>query len=421
MKASTSQEAIMTVVTVERSCPRVSEADLPTLSYEQAPNLDAAYRDIQRALRQGPIAMGSHGPEVLGYELVRTTLRDSRFRPPPGLGLEAQGITSGPLWDRVIASLLSVNGADHARLRRLVSKAFTPRAVGRLDATITDIIDELIDPLAAAGRCEVVEDIARPYPVPVICELLGAPRGDWQLFSDWADSFFKTFTWNAAEYQPEILAAWGELDDYVDGMVAERRRDLTDDLISDLIRAEDDGDRLTIEELRMLAGGILMAGTDTTRNQVAAAVDAFCDHPDQWELLAEHPELAMNAVEEVMRYYPVVFGAMRMASEDVEIDGVVIPAGTFVTVNTASANRDPRIYDEPDRLDITRQGAPPMQTFGAGAHYCLGANLARRELAEALAVMSRRMRNIRRAGSAAWKPMIGITGPALLPIEFDTI
>jgi cytochrome P450 len=415
------QEATMTVVTVEPSGPSVFEADLPALSYEQAPNLEAAYRDIQRALRQRPIAMGPHGPEVLGYELVRTTLRDVRFRPPPGLGLEAQGITSGPLWDRVTASLLSVNGADHARLRRLVSKAFTPRAVGRLDTTITDIINELIDPLAATGRCEVVADIARPYPVPVICELLGAPRGDWQLFSDWADSFFKTFTWNAAEYEAEILAAWGELDDYVDNMVAERRHDLTDDLISDLIRAEDGGDRLTIEELRMLAGGILMAGTDTTRNQVAAAVDAFCDHPAQWKLLADHPELAMNAVEEVMRYYPVVFGAMRMATEDVEIGGVVIPAGTFVTVNTASANRDPGVYDEPDRLDITRQGAPPMQTFGAGAHYCLGANLARRELAEALAVMARRMRNIHRAGPATWKPMIGITGPALLPIEFDAI
>jgi len=138
-------------------------------------------------------------------------------------------------------------------------------------------------------------------------------------------------------------------------------------------------------------------------------------------LLADHPELAMNAVEEVMRFYPVVFGAMRMATEDVEIGGVVIPAGTFVTVNTASANRDPGVYDEPDRLDITRQGAPPMQTFGAGAHYCLGANLARRELAEALAVMARRMRNIHRAGPATWKPMIGITGPALLPIEFDAI
>ena len=279
--------------------------------------------------------------------------------PPPGLGLEAQGITSGPLWDRVTATLLSVNGEDHARLRRLVSKAFTPRSVARLDTTIVDIITELTDPLMAAGRCEVVADIARPYPVPVICELLGAPKQDWQLFSVWADEFFKTFTWKAAEYEPDILKAWGELDDYVDGMVAERRNSPTDDLISDLIRAEDDGDRLSMAELRMLAGGLLMAGTDTTRNQVAAAVDVLCDHPDQWDLLADHPELAMKAVEELMRFYPVVFGAMRMTIEDVEYEGVVIPAGTFVMVNTASANRDA------DRL--RRPGPPRHHPRGCGA------------------------------------------------------
>jgi cytochrome P450 len=400
-------------------CPTIFEADLPTVSYEDAPTPQIAHERLKQARQQGPIAMGAHGPEILRYELAHTALRDHRLAPPPGLGLEAQGITSGPLWDRVTASLLSVNGNDHARLRRLVSKAFTPRAVARLDKTIVDIINQLIDPLMAEGRSEVVGDIARPYPVPVICELLGAPQQDWRLFSEWADEFFKTFTWNAAAYEPEILAAWGELDDYVDGMVAERRTSPTDDLISELIRAEDDGDRLSMDELRMLAGGLLMAGTDTTRNQVAAAVDVLCDHPEQWDLLAEHPELAMKAVEELMRFYPVVFGAMRMTVEDVEYEGVVIPAGTFVMVNTAAANRDPDVYDDPDRLDITREGAAPMQTFGAGAHYCLGANLARRELAEALAAMARRMRNLRRAGPAAWKPMVGIAGPAVLPVEFD--
>jgi cytochrome P450 len=364
----------MSVASVE--CPTIFEADLPTVSYEEAHTPEAAHQSLKQALKQAPIAMGAHGPEILSYELAHTALRDHRLSPPPGLGLEAQGITSGPLWDRVTASLLSVNGEDHARLRRLVSKAFTPRSVACLDATIVDIITQLTDPLRAVGRSEIVADIARPYPVPVICELLGAPQQDWQLFSAWADEFFKTFTWKAAECEPEILKAWGELDDYVDAMVAERRQSPTDDLISELIRAEDDGDRLTMAELRMLAGGLLMAGTDTTRNQVAAAVDDLCDHPDQWDLLADHPELAMKAVEELMRFYPVVFGAMRMTTEDVEYEGVVIPAGTFVMVNTAAANRDPAVYEDPDRLDITRQGAAPMQSFGAGAHYCLGANLA---------------------------------------------
>src|ERR1700754_700054 len=407
----------MSVASVK--CPTVFEADLPTVSYEDAPTPAAVHEALKQARQQFPIAMGSHGPEILSYELAHTALRDQRLAPPRGLGLQAQGIYSGPLWDRIVATLLSVNGEDHARLRRLVSKAFTPRSGARLGKTVVDIITELTDPLMAMGRSEIVAAGARPYPVPVICELLGAPKEDWQLFSVWADEFFKTFTWKAAEYEPDILKAWGELDDYVDGMVAERRNSPTDDLISELIRAEDDGDRLSMAELRMLAGGLLMAGTDTTRNQVAAAVDVLCDHPEQWDLLASHPELAMKAVEELMRFYPVVIGAMRMTIEDIEYEGVVIPAGTFVTVNTAAANRDPNMYEDPDRLDITRESAAPMQTFGAGAHYCLGSNLARREIAEALRVMSRRMRNLRRGGPAPWKPMVGITGPAALPVEFD--
>jgi cytochrome P450 len=405
----------MVVMTI----PSVFEADLPTVDYELASSPDEAHRNLRKALEQAPIAMGAHGPEILSYELVRATLRDPRFQVPRGLGLETQGITSGPLWQRATTSLLAMNGDDHTRLRRLVSKAFTPRSVTRLDGIIIDVITGLIEPLAASGRCEIVTDVARPYPVPIISALLGAPRDDWRLFSDWADDFFKLFTWHVAEYENDILTAWGQLDDYIDGMVATRRASLSDDLISELIRAEDDGDRLTISELRMLAAGILMAGTDTTRNQVAAAVDVFCDYPEQWELLAQRPELAMKAVEEVMRFCPVIFGALRMTTEDVEIAGVMIPAATFVMCNTAAANHDADVYVEPERFDITREDAPPMQTFGAGAHYCLGANLARREMAEALRVMSSRMHNLRRDGIPEWKPMVGISGPTTLPVAFD--
>lgn len=399
------------------SAVSVFEADLPTVAYEEATTPDEAHRNLRKALEQGLITMGAHGPEILSYELVRATLRDARFQVPRGLGLETQGITSGRLWERASTSLLAMNGDDHTRLRRLVSKAFTPRSVNRLDGIIADVITELVDGLAD-GRCEIVADVARPYPVPIISALLGAPREDWRLFSDWADDFFKLFTWNVAEYENDILAAWQALDDYIDEMVASRRECLTDDLISEMIRAEDEGDRLSISELRMLAAGILMAGTDTTRNQLAAALDVFCDYPDQWALLAERPELAMKAVEEVMRYCPVIFGAMRMTTEDVEIGGVMIPAGTFVMCNTAAANHDTDVYVDPERFDIMREDAPPMQTFGAGAHYCLGANLARRELATALSVMAGRMPDLHHDGISRWKPMVGITGPATLPVAF---
>ncbi|MGA9489668.1 MAG: cytochrome P450 [Mycobacterium sp.] len=409
----------MTVDAINGYLPTVFDAGLPPIAYEHAHSPDAAHRLIRQARLQGPVALGPHGPEVLSYELVRTVLRDTRFRVPKGGSLEAQGITSGPVWDKAITGLLSRDGADHNRLRRLVSKAFTPRSTARLKTTIAGVITELVDPVAATGRCDVVADIARRYPIPIISGLLGAPREDWQLFSDWADDIFKIFDWNVAEDTPVIMAAFDKLDAYIYDMVDQRRNTLTDDLVSELIRAEEDGDRLTSDELIMLAAVLLMAGTDTTRNQLAAAVQDLCDHPEQWALLAEHPELAPQAVDELMRHSPVIFATMRKAVEDVELDGVMVPAGAHVIVNTAAANRDPDVYDDPDRLDITREAPATMLTFGGGIHYCLGAHLARAELAEALTVITRRMPNPRRSGPAPWKPLVGITGPTALPIEFD--
>ncbi|BBY22837.1 cytochrome P450 [Mycobacterium stomatepiae] len=408
-------------MTVRAAPTSVFDANLPTVTYDALETPAEVYPRLRAPQQQAPIALGPFGPEVLSYHLVRSILRDSRFQIPPGLNLIVQGITSGPLWDKVVNSLLCLEGEAHHRLRSLTSKAFTPRATLRLHDTMVDLMNELVDRVADAGRCDVVADIARPYPVPIICALLGAPREDWQQFSLWADEVFKafSFTVDVADIEPQVMRAWDELDDYVDDMVARRRRSLTDDLLSDLIRAEDDGDRLNAGELRMLAGGLLLAGTDTTRNQVAAAVQVLCEHPDQWQLLTEQPELAMRAVDETMRHSPIVCGTLRMVTEDAEIDGYVFPAGTAVLVNTLAANRDPAVYDDPDRVDITREGAPAILTFGGGVHYCLGANLARREIAEALIVLTQRLVNPRTAGPAPWKPMVTLSGPTTLPIEFE--
>ena len=400
----------------------VFDADIPTLAYGDEETPAEVYPRLREAQRQAPVALGPHGPEALSYHLVRSLLRDTRFQIPPGLNLLAQGISSGPLWDKVVDSIICLEGDAHHRLRSLTSKAFTPRATLRLHDTMVDVMNGIVDRVADAGRCDVVADIARPYPVPIICALLGAPREDWQQFSRWTDDIFKAFSFGVdfAVEERAVMRAWGEFDDYVDDMVARRRHNLTDDLLSDLIRAEDDGDRLNAAELRMLAGGLLLAGTDTTRNQVAASVHVLCEHPEQWELLRGHPELAMHAVEETMRHSPIACGTLRVAVEEAEVDGYIFPAGTMILVNTAAANRDPAVYDDPDRVDITREGAPPILTFGGGVHYCLGANLARREIAEALGVLAHRMRNPRIAGPVPWKPMVSLSGPKSLPIEFDT-
>ncbi|OBK18578.1 cytochrome P450 [Mycobacterium asiaticum] len=401
--------------------PSVFEAGLPTISYGLTATPHDLIDDLRSAQTRAPIAIGPLGPEVLSYDLARELLRDNRFRLPPGITLAAQGITSGPLFDKMATSLLGLNGPPHVRLRKLVAKAFTPRATSRLTGTIHEVVNGLIDRVIEAGHCDVVTDIARRYPTPIMCALLGAPREDWQLFADWTEEVFK-----ALNFQPDanfdeasIMRAWSELDAYVDDMVAARRDNLTDDLLSELIRAESDGDRLNLDELRMLVAGFLMAGTDTTRNQLAASIQVLCEHPDQWTKLRDHPELAMQAVEESMRHSPAACIVPRAAVEDVEFSGYMFPKGTFVLANTFAANRDPAIYDDADRFDISRKDVPAILTFGGGAHYCLGANLARRELAEALVVLTKRLPAPHRVGPAPWKSVLGMTGPTTLPIEFD--
>lgn len=397
----------------------IFETAWPTFAYQGSDDPDEAHRIIRDAHRQAPIALGPYGPELLDYGLVRTVLRDPRFAMPRGISLVVQGINSGPVWDKVCQTIMSVDADQHQRLRRLVSRAFTPRAAERMRTTCADVITELVDRHSASGHCDFVRDISRPYPVPIICALVGAPAQDWQLFARWADDLSKAFGCNVAAEESAILGAWEQLDAYLEDLIARRRHSLGDDLISELIRVEEDGERLTHDELVTLVAILLNAGTDTTRNQLAAAVQVLSDHPDQWALLAEHPELAPKAIEELMRHSPIIFAALRVATTDVELDSVLIPEGAYALANTAAANRDPAVYADPDRLDITRKGPASMLTFGGGVHHCLGAHLARIELVEALRVITRRMPNARRVGPAPWKPPAGISGPTSLPIAFD--
>ena len=406
---------------LKSTAPSVFEAGLPTYSYSLTATPIDILEDVRMAQSCAPIAIGPLGPELLSYDLARDMLRDNRFRMPPGITLAAQGVTSGPLYDKLMGSLLGLEGAPHTRLRKLVSRAFTPRATACLQDTIHEVVNGLIDRVIDAGRCDVVTDIARPYPTPIMCALIGAPREDWQLFAQWTDEIFKAFNFqtDVAFDEAAIMRAWSDLDAYVDDMVAARRHNLTDDLLSELIRAESDGDRLNLDELRMLVAGFLVAGTDTTRNQLAASVQVLCEHPDQWAKLGKQPELAMQAVEESMRHSPAVCIAPRAPTHDAEFGGYMFPAGTFVVVNTFAANRDPAIYDDADRFDIARKDLPAILTFGGGAHYCLGANLARRELAEALTIVTRRLTAPHRIGPAPWKSLLGMSGPTTLEIEFN--
>jgi cytochrome P450 len=315
-------------------------------------------------------------------------------------------------------TVIALDGPDHVRLRRLVARAFTPRAADRHRATMQAYANRLVDRFASRGSCEFVTEFADHYPIEVMCEVLGVPPEDHHLFAAWGDSLTYVLSLELASRIDDVRRAAEGLGDYVDGLVADRTRAPRDDLVTDLVQASEDGDRLSPEELRAMIAALLFAGYDTTRNQLGHALFVFAHHPDQWALLGERPELVDRAVDEVMRLHGAVIGVPRLTTDEVEVDGWLIPAGTVVFLAFRSANRDEAAFVDPLRFDITLERGPHL-SFGGGPHYCLGANLARAEMAEALLVLARRLPGLRLDGEVTWRTETGIVGPTALPVAFD--
>jgi cytochrome P450 len=368
------------------------------------------------------LARNEIGYTVLTYESVMGILRDKRWHSATGLVAQMQGISDDAFLGRRRVSILNAEGEVHVRLRRLVAPAFSPRSADRLRPFMRDVVNSLVDPFASTGNAEVVRDICEPYPIPIICELLGAPKEDWKLFSRLASDVLRIFSGNLVEDMPIIVAAQQELEEYTKGLIAERRNKPADDLITDLIAAEESGDKLSTDELVMMVEAVIVGGTDTTRNQLGLALALFAEHPDQWEILRNNPDLAQRAVEEVMRYSGAVSGTIRFASEDIEYNGVLFPKGTFMSTSMSTGNYDSSVFPQPETFDITREPVgQPHLSLGAGIHYCLGASLARAELQESFVVLSQRLPNLALNGVVEYKPTgVGIFGPSSLPVSFGT-
>jgi cytochrome P450 len=361
-------------------------------------------------------ARTSLGYAVLRYDQVAALLRDRRLRVGGVESLAAQGITTGPLVDWMRMAILNIEGEQHARLRHLVSKAFTPRAVEALRPVMRAVTHELIDSFAARGTCEFMVDFADPYPSRIICELLGIPRERYAPFHGWATDLGLAFSYTVAEHLVQIEAALHGLYACVDDLLAARRAAPGSDLISALIAAEEAGDQLSDAELRVMVSALVFAGQDTTRNQLGCALATFLAHPAQWARLAEAPALAARAVEEIMRVRPAVPVIWRVAAEDFEFEGLKIAAGTFLSMFVVAAHTDPRVFGTAE-FDVSRE-RPAQLTFGGGIHYCLGAPLARAEMEEALPILAARLHAPELAGSVRWRPALGICGPVALPIRF---
>jgi nocardicin N-oxygenase len=305
----------------------------------------------------------------------------------------------------LVDNLVNLDPPDHTRVRRLLTAAFTSRRIELLRPRAEEIVDGLLDAMAAAGPpVELYRGFAYPLPITVMAELLGMPYSDNDLYQSWLTTIL-----SAGDAPVEQVAqAFAEVRGHVTELIAAKRAQPGKDLLTAMIRANEDGDRLTDDELLAHTEMFILAGQDTTANMIANSVITLFRHPDQLELLRQRPELIPNAVEELLRVVPTAIASItRVATEDIELSGVTIRAGDAVITIEQAANRDPRAFPDPDRFDVTRPAKPSHVSFGHGAHFCLGANLARLEMTVALTGLLRRFPTLRLAvpdESLRWVP-----------------
>jgi len=348
-------------------------------------------------------------------------LRDQRFGVEPehaGAPALPPEIAEGAFYRLFRHSLLALDPPDHTRLRSLARKAFTRGAVERMRPRIVAIVDELLAEPLQRGEMDIIADFAFPLPVIVIAEMLGVPPEDRAQFKAWSDDLGEGLEPLLTPEQVQRAdRAARELSAYLRAIIGERRRHPREDLLSALVLAEEEGNRLSEQELFSMCALLLAAGNETTTNLIGNGMLALLRNPDQLQLLRERPDLIENAVEELLRYDSPVQMTSRFAMEDVEIGGRMIRRGEMIITLLGAANRDPAVFPYPNRLDITRTPGPHL-AFGLGVHYCLGAPLARLEGAIAIDALVRRTQDLRLAGQPRWRETLVLRGLRTLPVAF---
>ena len=399
----------------------VGELELPRLDYLDPELRGDRFHEVMLDLAERSwLASWDLGVFVLDREAAGFFLRTDKAAFPGVRILELVGIHDGPLYDSLARNIISLTGDQHRRLRRLVHESFTPKAADRYRPAMQQILADLYAGIRGSGSCDFVSAFAKPYPARMIATVIGAPQADADRLHHLSNLLQAQFDAIAlATRREELEEAATEFDAYVEGLVADRRENLGDDLVSRLIAAEEEGDRLSHDECVGLVRDALNGGIDTTQSQLAHGVRLFAGHPDQWRALGEDPQLAPAAAEEVLRFEPVAPFTTRILLEDVVYRGVAFPKDTVVTVSQFSANRDLE-SDHPHEFDIhADRGSGKALTFGAGPHFCMGANLARAELQEGLAFLAAHLRELELAGAPEYGTITGLYGLEALPIRFE--
>jgi cytochrome P450 len=395
--------------------------DSPELPYFDIsdPAFAVSSRDVAAARAQGWCARTPYGLAVLRYDEVSTLLKDRRLRQGSFAWPAQNGIEQGPLAEWWSEIMLSKEGDDHRRLRKLGNPAFSRTLIERMVPEFQALAAELIDAFAEEGRCEFVSQFAEPYAARVLCKLVGMDESHWHDLSVWSTDLGLSFGVTIREDLERIESALASLYAVSDELIADRRVRPRADVVSNLVQAHDaEEGRLSDSELRAMVSLIIFGGMDTTKNQLGLAMQLFVEHPDQCALLARRPELAGNAVEELIRWNPTVMWATRRTTEDIELRGMHIPEATTLHLLSYPANTDPLAVGQGADFDITAE-RPPHFGFGGGAHHCIGHWLARIDMREALPLIARRMPGPRYEGPPVVRPVSGLTGPVRLPIAFD--
>jgi len=400
----------------------VTEMQLPELDY-LGPELkgDRFHEEMAELAERSWLATSPIGFFVLDREAAAFFLR-TRSATFPGMKIaEMFQVREGALLEQMRRNILHVNGDRHRRLRNLVNPAFTPRSADRWRPAMREYLARLWESLAGESGCDFVSAFAKPYPSLTIATVMGAPLEDAPKLHEWSNLIQRQFDPHSLMNELDAIErACEEFYEWAGALIERRRSDPADDLISTLIAAEQEGDRLSDVECMNLVLNVLVGGVDTTQSQLAHGVRLFAEDPEGWELLAREPERAPAAVEELLRYEPITPFTARLLHEQVEYRDVVFPEGTVVMVCSFTANRD-GVEGEAGEFDIEadRGDAKPL-TFGAGIHYCLGANLARAELQEALAFLPERMPGLALDGEPELGSVQGIYGVERLPLRWNS-
>lgn len=377
--------------------------------------------DVYRRLRDtAPVhritgADGNPAWVVTRYQDVRDALTDPRLSVDKRYAKEGnyQGLTLPPALD---ANLLNMEAPDHTRIRRLVVRAFTARRVEQLRAPIRETADRLLDALGPHGTTDLIASYAAPLPITVICDLLGIPDRHRRDFRVWTDTLVAPDPSRPQDAKAAVVAMLG----FFGELLADKREEPADDLLSDLIAVRDEGDRLSEDELTSLAFLILFAGYENTVQLIGNAVLALLRHPEQLDALRADPKRIAAAVEEFHRFEgPALLAIRRFPTEDMTIGGVPVPAGETVLLSLAAANRDPARFPDPDRLDLSRDTSGHL-ALGHGVHHCLGAPLARAETEIALTALLERFPELALAdGEPRWRRSLRARGLLALPVSYS--